>query len=137
MTSPLLTMSGIDKHFPGVQALKESGLEVLPGEVHVLLGENGAGKSTLMKILCGQYAADAGEVVFDGSPVKPAGPLDAERLGLVMIHQELNLVPGLTVAENIFLGHEPTTGGLIADGRMSAGARDLSSKNTRHSCDES
>ena len=125
MTSPLLTMSGIDKHFPGVQALKESGLEVLPGEVHVLLGENGAGKSTLMKILCGQYAADAGEVVFGGSPVKPTGPLDAERLGLVMIHQELNLVPGLTVAENIFLGHEPTTGGLIADGRMSAGARDL------------
>jgi len=118
-------MSGIDKHFPGVQALKESGLEVLPGEVHVLLGENGAGKSTLMKILCGQYAADAGEVVFGGSPVKPTGPLDAERLGLVMIHQELNLVPGLTVAENIFLGHEQTTGGLIADGRMSVGARDL------------
>ena len=125
MTSPLLTMSGIDKHFPGVQALKESSLEVLPGEVHVLLGENGAGKSTLMKILCGQYAADAGEVVFCDSPIQPTGPLDAERLGLVMIHQELNLVPGLTVAENIFLGHEPTTGGLIADGRMSAGARDL------------
>jgi ribose transport system ATP-binding protein len=125
VTSPLLTMSGIDKHFPGVQALKASGLEVLPGEVHVLLGENGAGKSTLMKILCGQYAADAGEVVFCGSPIKPTGPLDAERLGLVMIHQELNLVPGLTVAENIFLGHEPTAGGLIADGRMSAGTRDL------------
>jgi len=125
VTSPLLTMSGIDKHFPGVQALKESALDVLPGEVHVLLGENGAGKSTLMKILCGQYAADVGEVVFGGSPIKPTGPLDAERLGLVMIHQELNLVPGLTVAENIFLGHEPTAGGLIADGRMSAGARDL------------
>jgi ribose transport system ATP-binding protein len=118
-------MSGIDKHFPGVQALKASGLEVLPGEVHVLLGENGAGKSTLMKILCGQYAADEGEVVFCGSPIKPTGPLDAERLGLVMIHQELNLVPGLTVAENIFLGHEPTEGGLIADGRMSTEARDL------------
>ncbi len=125
MTSPLLTMSGIDKHFPGVQALKAAGLEVLPGEVHVLLGENGAGKSTLMKILCGQYAADAGEVVFCGSPIKPTGPLDAERLGLVMIHQELNLVPGLTVAENIFLGHEPTAGGLIADSRMSAEASDL------------
>ncbi len=64
-----------------------------------------------MKILCGQYAADAGEVVFAGSVVEPTGPLEAERLGLVMIHQELNLVPGLTVAENIFLGHEPTAGG--------------------------
>ena len=125
MTRPLLTMSGIDKHFPGVQALSSADLEVLPGEVHVLLGENGAGKSTLMKILCGQYRADSGEVVFCGSPIQPTGPLDAERLGLVMIHQELNLVPGLTVAENIFLGHEPTAHGLIADGRMSAGARDL------------
>lgn len=125
MTGPLLTMSGIDKHFPGVQALSSAALEVLPGEVHVLLGENGAGKSTLMKILCGQYEADAGEVVFCGSTLRPAGPLDAERHGLVMIHQELNLVPGLTVAENIFLGHEPTAHGLIADGRMSAGARDL------------
>jgi len=125
VTGPLLTMSGIDKHFPGVQALKSADLEVLPGEVHVLLGENGAGKSTLMKILCGQYEADAGEVFFCGSPIRPAGPLEAERRGLVMIHQELNLVPGLTVAENIFLGHEPTAHGLIADGRMSAGARDL------------
>jgi ribose transport system ATP-binding protein len=125
VTDPLLKMSGIDKHFPGVQALKASGLEVLPGEVHVLLGENGAGKSTLMKILCGQYAADAGEIVFGGSPIRPTGPLEAERLGLVMIHQELNLVPGLTVAENIYLGHEPTTGGLIADGRMLDGAGDL------------
>ncbi|HSN55885.1 MAG TPA: sugar ABC transporter ATP-binding protein [Candidatus Sulfomarinibacteraceae bacterium] len=125
MTSPLLVMSGIDKRFPGVQALASADLEVLPGEVHVLLGENGAGKSTLMKILCGQYEADAGEIIFYGSPVRPTGPLDAERQGLVMIHQELNLVPGLTVAENIFLGHEPTAGGIIADRRMAAGARDL------------
>ncbi len=121
----VLRMSAVDKHFPGVQALTGADLEVLPGEVHVLLGENGAGKSTLMKILCGQYAADAGEVVFDGSVVRPAGPLDAERLGLVMIHQELNLVPGLTVAENIFLGHEPTSGGLIRDRAMAEGARAL------------
>jgi len=125
VTDPLLRMSGMDKHFPGVQALTEAELEVLPGEVHVLLGENGAGKSTLMKILCGQYAADAGEVVFAGRTVQPSGPLEAERLGLVMIHQELNLVPGLTVAENIYLGHEPTSGGLIGDRSMAAGARDL------------
>jgi ribose transport system ATP-binding protein len=118
-------MSGIDKRFPGVQALGKADLQVVPGEVHVLLGENGAGKSTLMKILCGQYAADAGEIVFGGAPIQPSGPLEAEHLGLVMIHQELNLVPGLTVAENIFLGHEPTAGGLIADGRMSGSARDL------------
>jgi len=118
-------MSSIDKHFPGVQALSRADLEVRPGEVHVLLGENGAGKSTLMKILCGQYAPDAGEVVFAGSVVEPTGPLEAERLGLVMIHQELNLVPGLTAAENIFLGHEPTRAGLIGDRAMSDGARDL------------
>jgi ribose transport system ATP-binding protein len=118
-------MSGIDKSFPGVQALDAAELEVLPGEVHVLLGENGAGKSTLMKVLCGQYAADAGEVVFSEVRIHPSGPLDAERLGLVMIHQELNLVPGLTVAENIFLGHEPTTGGLIGDRTMRDDAREL------------
>jgi ribose transport system ATP-binding protein len=118
-------MSGIDKYFPGVQALTAASLEVRPGEIHVLLGENGAGKSTLMKILCGQYQADAGEVVFSGEVVRPTGPLEAERLGLVMIHQELNLVPGLTVAENIYLGHEPTSGGLIGERAMSVGARDL------------
>jgi len=122
---PLLRMSGVDKHFPGVQALKEADLEVRPGEVHVLLGENGAGKSTLMKILCGQYAPDAGEVIFAGTVVQPTGPLEAERLGLVMIHQELNLVPGLTAAENIYLGHEPTAAGLIGDRAMSDGARGL------------
>jgi ribose transport system ATP-binding protein len=118
-------MSAIDKHFPGVQALSQADLEVLPGEVHVLLGENGAGKSTLMKILCGQYASDSGEAVFEGSVIQPTGPLEAERLGLVMIHQELNLVPGLTAAENIYLGHEPTTAGLIGDRAMSDGAREL------------
>ncbi len=127
-TEPLLRMSGIDKHFPGVQALTKADLEVRPGEVHVLLGENGAGKSTLMKILCGQYAADAGEVIFAGSVVQPTGPLEAERLGLVMIHQELNLVPGLTVAENIYLGHEPTSFGVIGDRSMADGARGLLQK---------
>jgi ribose transport system ATP-binding protein len=106
-------MQGIFKQFPGVQALQDADLEVVPGEVHVLLGENGAGKSTLVKILCGQYTADAGTVVISGETCRPSNPLEAEKQGLVMIHQELNLVPGLTVAENIFLGHEPTRGGLI------------------------
>jgi ABC-type sugar transport system ATPase subunit len=118
-------MRGICKRFPGVQALQDASLEVLPGEVHVLLGENGAGKSTLMKILCGQYGADAGTSTLDGELLRSGNPLDAERRGLVMIHQELNLVPGLTVAENIFLGHEPTRSGLIRSDAMRSGARDL------------
>ncbi len=111
--APLLKMSGICKRFPGVQALQDATLGVVPGEVHVLLGENGAGKSTLMKVLCGQYAADDGSISFAGQSIAPESPIEAERLGLVMIHQELNLIPGLTVAENIFLGHEPTSGGFI------------------------
>jgi ribose transport system ATP-binding protein len=126
--SPVLCMRGICKRFPGVQALQDAGLEVLPGEVHVLLGENGAGKSTLVKILCGQYAADSGGMTFAGQSIRPASPLEAERLGLVMIHQEFNLVPALTVAENVFLGHEPTRGGLIRIEAMREGARQLLAK---------
>jgi ribose transport system ATP-binding protein len=118
-------MRGISKRFPGVQALRDADLEVRPGEVHVLLGENGAGKSTLMKVLCGQYPADAGEVTLAGETIRPASPIEAEQLGLVMIHQELNLVPGLTVAENIFLGHEPTTAGVIQSETLRQGSRDL------------
>jgi ribose transport system ATP-binding protein len=125
---PILRMRGICKRFPGVQALQDAGLEVLPGEVHVLLGENGAGKSTLMKILCGQYAADSGVVTFAGQAIRPASPLEAELRGLVMIHQELNLVPGLTVAENVFLGHEPTRGGLIRSDAMREGSHHLLAK---------
>jgi ribose transport system ATP-binding protein len=106
-------MTGICKAFPGVQALEDASLGVSAGEVHVLLGENGAGKSTLMKVLCGQYAADRGGISFAGETIAPESPIEAERLGLVIIHQELNLIPGLTVAENIFLGHEPTRGGFI------------------------
>jgi ribose transport system ATP-binding protein len=125
VTEPALRMLGIIKSFPGVQALREAELEVLPGEVHVLLGENGAGKSTLMKVLCGQYRADAGRVEFAGEISQPASPLDAERQGLVMIHQELNLVPGLTAGENIFLGHEPIRAGLIESETIRQGSRDL------------
>ena len=125
MTASLLEMRGICKRFPGVQALQDVSLEVSPGEVHVLLGENGAGKSTLMKVLCGQYEADAGMVSFSGRQIAPQSPMEAEAHGLVMIHQELNLVPGLTVAENIFLGHEPTRGGLIRSEVMNRISSDL------------
>jgi ribose transport system ATP-binding protein len=125
---PILRMHGICKRFPGVQALRDAELEVVPGEVHVLLGENGAGKSTLVKILCGQYAADSGSITFAGEAIRPASPLEAERLGLVMIHQEFNLVSGLTVAENVFLGHEPTRAGLIRNEAMREGTRRLLAK---------
>jgi len=118
-------MRGICKRFPGVQALLDADLEVEAGEVHVLLGENGAGKSTLMKVLCGQHVADAGTITFQGRTITPERPLDAARYGLVMIHQELNLIPGLTVSENIFLGHEPTSGGLIRDDVMREVSREL------------
>jgi ribose transport system ATP-binding protein len=121
-------MHGICKRFPGVQALRDAELEVVPGEVHVLLGENGAGKSTLVKILCGQYGADSGSITFTGEAIRPASPLDAERVGLVMIHQEFNLVSGLTVADNVFLGHELTRAGLIRREAMREGARRLLGK---------
>jgi ribose transport system ATP-binding protein len=109
-------MLGVCKSFPGVQALRGAELELVAGEVHVLLGENGAGKSTLMKVLCGQYAADEGTIELAGQRIAPRSPREAAELGLVMIHQELNLVDQLTVAENLFLGHEPVRHGLI-DGR--------------------
>jgi ribose transport system ATP-binding protein len=105
--TPLLTMRGIVKQFPGVRALDGVDLDVAPGEVHCLLGQNGAGKSTLIKVLAGAHRPDAGEVVFDGQPVSFASPHAADSAGIATIHQELDLVPGLSVADNIVLGHEP------------------------------
>jgi ribose transport system ATP-binding protein len=104
---PVLEMRGIVKRFPGVLALNDVTFDVRPGEVHVLLGENGAGKSTLIKILSGVYAPDAGQIRFDGQLVNIRNPRDAQALGISTIYQELNLVPDMTVAENIFLGREP------------------------------
>jgi ribose transport system ATP-binding protein len=107
---PLLEMRGIGKGFPGVRALRGVDFDVQSGEIHALVGENGAGKSTLMKILAGVYLADEGEIRLDGLPVRFAAPDDALAAGIVTIYQELNLVPGLSVAENIFLGDEPRVG---------------------------
>ncbi|HMC76998.1 MAG TPA: sugar ABC transporter ATP-binding protein [Vicinamibacterales bacterium] len=104
---PLLVMRGIAKSFPGVRALDEARLELERGEVHVLLGENGAGKSTLMKILSGACRRDAGEIAIDGVPVALSTPREAQAAGISTIYQEFNLVPHLTVAENICLGREP------------------------------
>lgn len=109
-------MEGIDKSFPGVRALAEARFELQPGEVHALVGENGAGKSTLMKILAGIYHRDAGQILYKEEPVEIPTPRAAQDLGISMIHQELNLMPHLTVAQNIFVGREPRRyGGFILD----------------------
>ena len=104
--SGLLTVTGLVKTFPGVRAVDGADLDVQEGEVHCLLGQNGAGKSTLIKVLSGAHSPDEGEVTWRGSPASFASPLAALRAGLATIYQELDLVDGLTVAENIFLGHE-------------------------------
>lgn len=110
---PLLTMSGITKSFPGVRALDGVDLEVLAGEVHCLLGQNGAGKSTLIKVLAGAHQPDGGAITWCGEPVQLSSPITAMRLGIATIYQELDLVEGLSVAENVFLGHEPTSAGFV------------------------
>ena len=111
MTTPLLEMKGIVKEFPGVRALDGVDLEVQEGEVHCLLGQNGAGKSTLIKVLAGAHHPDDGMIVWQGEQVKLANPMAAMRLGVATIYQELDLVDGLSVAENIFLGHELASAG--------------------------
>ena len=111
----LLEMQGITKVFPGVKALDDVSLTVESGEIHALVGENGAGKSTLMKVLSGVYPAGSydGVIVIDGSPVRLSGIADSERLGVIIIHQELALIPLLSIAENIFLGNEIASAGII------------------------
>jgi len=107
MSVPVLEMKNISKSFPGVKALNDVSLRIFSGEAMALLGENGAGKSTLMKILSGVYTRDAGEIIYKGKPLNPKDPKDAMDKGIAIIHQELNLIPELTVAENIFIGREP------------------------------
>ncbi len=103
----LVEMTGIDKFFPGVHALKSVQFDLEPGEVHALMGENGAGKSTLMKILSGIYQRDGGTLKIEGHEVSPTIPREAQDLGIGIIHQELSLMNDLTVAQNIFIGREP------------------------------
>ncbi|MFZ4849756.1 MAG: sugar ABC transporter ATP-binding protein [Caldilinea sp.] len=103
----LLRMAGIEKSFPGVHALSQAQFELRAGEVHALVGENGAGKSTLMKILSGIYSKDAGSVRYQGKEVEISSPRAAQHLGISMIHQELNLMNHLTLAQNVFVGREP------------------------------
>lgn len=115
---PWLRMTGIEKRFGGVVALAGVDLEVKAGEVHALVGENGAGKSTLMKVLSGAVHPDGGTMKLAGSDYLPTGPLDATRRGVGMIYQELNLVPHLSVEQNVVLGAEPSTGGFVSVGTM-------------------
>jgi len=111
----ILEMRGITKTFPGVKALSDVRLAVHAGEIHAVVGENGAGKSTLMKVLSGVYPCDSyeGEIHFEGEPRRFRGIADSEKLGIIIIHQELALVPLLSITENIFLGNEITRGGVI------------------------
>jgi ribose transport system ATP-binding protein len=117
-SAPALRIRGISKAYPGVQALDGVTLEIRSGEVHVLLGENGAGKSTLLKILSGALLPDSGTIEIDGTPLRLTSPRQARDAGIAIIHQELALVPGLSVAANIFLGREPTRYRLIDRARM-------------------
>ena len=111
MTSEyILEMQQISKSFPGVKALDNIYLKVRKGTIHALMGENGAGKSTMMKVLFGIYTPDSGKMIFKGQELKLSGPSDALHNGISMIHQELSPIPYMTVAENIFLGKEPTLG---------------------------
>lgn len=122
----LLEVKGVTKSFPGVKALSDMQLDLRRGEVLALVGENGAGKSTLMKLLSGSYTADEGQFFLNGEPLHVAGPREAQELGISIIHQEFNLMPDLTVAQNIFIGREPRGGSFfLEERRLNAQAKAL------------
>jgi ribose transport system ATP-binding protein len=125
MTDVVLTLTDVVKTFPGVRALDGVQLEVAAGEVHCLLGQNGAGKSTLIKVLSGAHRPDDGEIVWLGQPASFPNPQAAMKAGIATIYQELDLVDGLSVADNIFLGHEPRTVGFVRRGQVRRRAREI------------
>ena len=128
MGEVILTMKGIDKSFPGVHALDHVDLEIRKGEVLALMGENGAGKSTLMKVLTGIYKKDEGTITYEGKEVEFENPRAAQAAGIVIVHQELNMMNHLTVAQNIFIGREIMKGNLIDDAKMNEEAKKLFAK---------
>ena len=128
MGDTILTMKDIDKSFPGVHALDHVSFEVKKGEVHALMGENGAGKSTLMKVLTGIYTKDSGTITYEGKEVEFHNTRDAQDAGIVIVHQELNMLGHLTVAQNIFIGREFKKGIFIDDKRMNEEAAKLFEK---------
>src|SRR5262249_28762162 len=113
--APLLEARAISKHFGGIAALTAAQFELVAGEVHALMGENGAGKSTLARICAGSHRADAGEILLDGGRVTFAGPRDAQRLGIGIVYQELDLFPHLTVGENLVIGNLRFPEGVLVD----------------------
>jgi ribose transport system ATP-binding protein len=123
--SQLLAVEGISKVFPGVKALDGVDFDLDRGEVLALVGENGAGKSTLMKILSGIYSPDAGRIVMEGDEIDVADPKAAQKLGISIIHQEMNLMPHLTVAQNVYIGREPRTGPWVRDGELNRRTQQL------------
>jgi len=125
-SATLLRAEGVSKSFPGVKALSEVHLDLRPNEVLGLVGENGAGKSTLMKLLSGIYQADEGEFFLNGERFAATSPRHAQELGISIIHQEFNLMPDLTVAQNIFIGREPRVGRfLLSERALNNQAADL------------
>ena len=126
MGDVILKMTGIEKRFSGVHALKGVDFELRAGEVHALMGENGAGKSTLMKVLCGIHHRDAGEIEYFGKKVNFSNIAESQAAGISIIHQELNMMNHLTVAQNIYIGREPKIGGVFIDDRkMERDAQEL------------
>ena len=127
----LLKMKNISKSFPGVKALDKVNLELKSGEVHALLGENGAGKSTLIKVLGGIYSLDEGEIEIEGKKVSIESVHDASKNNIAIIHQELVLVPYMTVAENIYLGRESGKGFTVNISKMEKGSRNIGANTAR------
>jgi galactofuranose transport system ATP-binding protein len=124
-TSPLLQLKNITKIFPGVKALDDVDFTLTAGEIHALLGENGAGKSTLIKVMTGVYQRDGGEISLNGKSISPKSTQDAQDSGISTVYQEVNLLPNLSVAHNIYLGREPYRWGLINWQKMNADAKNL------------
>ena len=122
---PLLEVQNISKRFPGVQALDDVSVEFFPGEIHAVVGENGAGKSTLMKIMAGAYYPDTGKIIFEGEEISFTHPEQAIKRGISIIYQEFNLLPERTVAQNIFLGREPSKFGLVDSRKLNQMASEV------------
>jgi inositol transport system ATP-binding protein len=128
VSASLLEVTGLSKRYPGVQALDGVSFDLVAGEIHGLLGENGAGKSTLLKILAGAETPDAGRIMVDGQIHRPSRPQDAQAQGIATIYQELNLLPNLTVAENVLIGREPGGRAFLSWRRLAARTRELTAR---------
>ncbi len=128
MSDYLLKANGVSKRFPGVVALDDVSLSLKRGEVHALLGENGAGKSTLLKILSGAHHQDSGTIEFDGVALRHEAPFQRQRLGIVTVYQEFNLMPNMSVAENIFIGREPGKANFVSWAAMQKAAREVAAR---------